>query len=73
MTAKGKSINGDGTMVMEKVELWHRDPVECIKELFADPAFQDKCQYKPRKVFTNTSKTEQVYGEMWMGKWWWKT
>ena len=57
----------------EKVELWQRDPVECIRELFANPAFKDKIHYKPQKVYTNESRTERVYGEMWEGQWWWKT
>lgn len=70
---KGKGVDGDGTMVTETVDLWRRDPVECIKELFSNPAFKDRCQYAPRKAFTNRSRNERVYGEMWMGKWWWKT
>ena len=57
---------------MEKVELWWHDPVECIKELFSNPVFKDKIQYKPREVYTDGSRTEQVYSEMQMGKWWWE-
>ena len=69
----GKGVDGDGKMVTETVDLWRRDPVECVKELFANPAFKDKCQYKPRKAFTDESKAERVYSEMWTGDWWWKT
>jgi len=73
MTIEGGSLDADGTSVTEKVELWRRDPVECVKELFSNPVFKDKIQYKPRRVYTNKSRTERVYGEMWMGEWWWKT
>ena len=73
LSVEGKSVNGDGRMVTETVDLWRRDPVECVRELFSNPAFKDKLRYKPRKAFTNKLKTERVYGEMWMGKWWWKT
>ena len=73
MSIDGKGVDGGGTMVTETVDLWRRDPVECVRELFSNPAFKDKCQYKPRKGFTSKSKTERVYSEMWMGKWWWKT
>lgn len=73
LSVEGEGADGDGVMATEKVELWRRDPVECINELFSNPAFKDKIQYKPRKVYTNESKTEQVYGEMWTGQWWWKT
>lgn len=58
-------------MVTEVVELWRRDPIDCVKELFSNPAFKDKTSYKPRKVFTDESRTERVYGEMWEGEWWW--
>ena len=73
MTIDGEGVDGNGTTVTKKVELWRHDPVECIKELFSNPAFKDKIQYKPRKVYTDKSRTERVYGEMWMGQWWWKT
>ena len=42
MTIDGEGVNGNGTTVTKKVELWQRDPVECIKELFSNPAFKDK-------------------------------
>jgi len=58
-------------MVTETVELWRRNPVDCIKELFANPAFKEKISYKPRKAFTDESQTERMYGEMWEGEWWW--
>jgi len=72
LSVEGEGLDGDGTLVTETVELWLRDPVECIRELFSNPAFKDKIQYKPRKVYTDESRTERVYGEMWMGQWWWK-
>ena len=72
VSVQGKGIKGEGKMVTEEVELWRHNPVECVRELLANPAFKDKCRYAPRKAFTNQSRTERVYGEMWMGKWWWK-
>ena len=73
MSVDGKGVDSDGTMVTESVDLWRRDPVECVRELFSNPAFKDSCHYKPRKAFTDKSRTKRVYGEMRMGKWWWKT
>ena len=73
MTVEGEGLAADGIPVTEKVELWRRDPVECVRELFSNPAFKDKIQYKPWKAYTNESRTERVYGEMWMGQWWWNT
>lgn len=72
ISIEGEALGGNGVMVTETVELWRRNPVDCIKELLSNPAFKDKISYKPRKVFTNESRTERVYGEMWEGEWWWK-
>jgi hypothetical protein len=58
--------------VTENVQLWLRDPVKCVRELFSNPAYKDKICYKPQKVYVDESKKEQVYSEMWMGKWWWR-
>ena len=73
LSVDGKGVDDNGEVVTETVDLWRRDPVECVEELFANPAFKGKCQYKPRKAFTDESKAERVYGEMWTGEWWWKT
>lgn len=67
---EGVDANGDPTI--EEVELWRRNPVECVKELLANPAFKDKCHYEPKRVFTDKSKANRVYNEMWTGEWWWE-
>ena len=73
LSIEGRGANGDREIVTEKVELWRRDPVECVRELFSNPAFKNGIRYEPQKVYTNESRTERVFGEMWMGEWWWET
>ena len=63
--------NGDNRF--ETLELWHRDPIECIVELFGNPYFRGKQQYAPRQVFRNKDRTNREFGEMWTADWWWKT
>jgi hypothetical protein len=65
-----KDVNGDNHF--ETLELWHRDPVECITELLANPYFCGKQQYAPRRIFRNKNGTNQEFGEMWTADWWWK-
>lgn len=72
LLVEGPGVNNDGKMVTETVELWLCDPVECVRELFSNPAFKEDINYKPQKVYTDGSRTERVYSEMWTGKWWWK-
>ncbi|KAH7877102.1 uncharacterized protein C8R40DRAFT_1159941 [Lentinula edodes] len=44
----------------EGVELWRREPIECIKELMEDP-----------QMFTNETMHMRAIDEMWTGDWWW--
>jgi len=57
------------------VEIWHRDIVECIRELIANPAFKDVTEYKPCWVFREFQDGKGLnreYSEMWTGDWWWE-
>ncbi|KAL0069193.1 hypothetical protein AAF712_003881 [Marasmius tenuissimus] len=39
---EGDRTDEDGRQMTEELELWMRDPVECIRELIGNPAFRDK-------------------------------
>jgi Plavaka transposase len=77
-TCSSFRITGDerdkkGNLRAEDVELWHRDPVECITELFGNPEFRDVQFYSPCKVYKNEDGTNREYNEMWSADWWWDT
>lgn len=57
----------------EELELWTRDPLECIKELMANPAFAGNMTYSPVQMFSDSAGTVREFKEMWTGDWWWKT
>jgi Plavaka transposase len=48
---KGDLFGTDRALKTEDVELWHRDPVECVKELMGNPAFKGKQFYTPKRVY----------------------
>ena len=56
---------------VEHLELWKRDPVECIKELIGNPAFKDNMKYKPYHVYETPEGVKQYWDEMATGDWWW--
>ncbi|KAF8814138.1 hypothetical protein BYT27DRAFT_7206323 [Phlegmacium glaucopus] len=62
-----------GEFQTEEAELWHRDPIDCIKELLGNPVFKDKLNYAPSKVYQDAERTNREYGEMWTADWWWDT
>ncbi|KAF8877773.1 hypothetical protein BD779DRAFT_1677121 [Infundibulicybe gibba] len=73
VTVPGDQCGEDGEIVGEEMELWYRDPVECIKELLSNPAFKDSISYVPERIYTSSDGDDQIYDEMWTGDWWWDT
>ena len=47
MNVEGDRVGDNGETLSENLELWKRDPVECVKELVGDPAFKDLMSYVP--------------------------
>ena len=73
VTAAGNKPSPDGGMMTEEVELWRRNPVDCVKELMGNPAFRDAMSYVPERVYTDQAGTNRVFDEMWTADWWWDT
>jgi hypothetical protein len=72
LTLKGDEVDEDGDPMTEDLELWYRDPVECIAELMGNPMFKDVMRYSPEKVFEDPEGTKKIVNEMWTAEWWWK-
>ncbi|KAJ7749355.1 hypothetical protein B0H14DRAFT_3096936 [Mycena olivaceomarginata] len=74
ITASGNQLDENDKMMTEDLELWKRDPVECIKELLGNPAFREYMAYMPERVYGNTSASEssRIIDEMWTAEWWWE-
>ena len=70
---EGDILDEDGAPQTETVELWHRDPVECVEELIGNPEFEAYMKYAPYRLYANEDGTEQFWDEMASGSWWWDT
>lgn len=68
----GDNVDDDGNAMTETLELWFRNPVECIKDLLGNPAFKDSMRYAPEHIFDDPEHTTRRFSEMWTGDWWWK-
>lgn len=55
----------------EEVELWLRNPVDCVRDLLGRVTLRDSLVYKPTRVYTGEDRQRRVYEEMWTGDWWW--
>lgn len=74
ITSTGDQLTDDGEPVPpERLELWRRDPVECMKELMGNPIFKESLEYAPHKQFLDEEGNIRVFEEMWTGDWWWNT
>lgn len=68
---EGDIRDEDGAAQKETVELWHRNPVECVQELIGNPEFQPYMKYAPYRLYMNDDGTDQCWDEMATGSWWW--
>ena len=74
VTSKGNLLDDNGQpLPSEQLELWRRDPVECVRELLGNPALKDYLKYSPVRVYEDSEGKSRVYDEMWTGSWWWDT
>ncbi|EDR12671.1 uncharacterized protein LACBIDRAFT_323307 [Laccaria bicolor S238N-H82] len=64
LRAKGDLIRDDGQPLVEELELWWRDPVECVKELVGNLAFKKFMLFIPEQVFSDKEGKERVLDEM---------
>ncbi|KIK11688.1 hypothetical protein PISMIDRAFT_122289, partial [Pisolithus microcarpus 441] len=67
----GDVVSEDGTLKHEQLELWRRDPIECVQDLMGNPAFRDAMSYVPQRAYTDANGENRIYDEMWTGNWWW--
>jgi hypothetical protein len=66
-------LDDDGNKMSKHLELWYRNPVECVRELIGNPAFKEFISYVPERVYMDSDGKVRVYNEMWTGNWWWET
>ncbi|KAG1858327.1 hypothetical protein C8R48DRAFT_748782 [Suillus tomentosus] len=72
ITVEGNVVTNGGLHEKEELELWLRDPVDCIRELMGNPQFQNMVSYAPERVFADEEGKTQRFDEMWTGDWWWE-
>ena len=68
----GDIQNEEGVTLTEELELWYRNPVECVCELMGNPVFRDVMKYAPEKLFNDAEQKSERINEMWTGQWWWE-
>ncbi|KAG0696694.1 hypothetical protein DFH29DRAFT_1004362 [Suillus ampliporus] len=71
VSVKGNRTDENGQSLHEDLELWTRDPVECIKELIGNPLFKEYMVYAPSRAYEDEAGTKRIIDDMWTADWWW--
>ncbi|KAG2051023.1 hypothetical protein BDR06DRAFT_998344 [Suillus hirtellus] len=71
VSIKGNRTDENGQLLHEDLELWTRDPVECIKELIGNPLFKEYMVYAPSRAYKDEAGSERIIDDMWTADWWW--
>jgi len=67
---QGNKTDEKGQILHEDVELWMRDPVECVKDLIGNPLFRNHMVYAPVQAYKDPAGLHQVIDDMWTADWW---
>ena len=73
VTITGDIVDENGVHMEENVEVWRRDPVECVTELMGNPAFKNNMSYVAEHIYLDKGGKVRIFDEMWTGDWWWDT
>ncbi|QRW13139.1 hypothetical protein RhiLY_12138 [Ceratobasidium sp. AG-Ba] len=63
-------VNGD--QENEILNLWKRDVIALIRYLLSDRRFIPHMRFAPERQYDSETRQNQIYSEMWSGKWWWR-
>lgn len=72
VTVTGDHVGENGQVATEILDLWRRDPLDCIRELIGNPAFREIMAYEPEQIYSDEEMRNRVVNEMWTGDWWWE-
>jgi hypothetical protein len=51
MRVTGDRKDKGGNLIVEVLELWHRNPVDVVKDLLGNPSFKGHQAYSPRRIY----------------------
>ncbi|KIO23145.1 hypothetical protein M407DRAFT_215387 [Tulasnella calospora MUT 4182] len=71
VTITGDILDAQGQRMCEEVDLWLRDPVECVRELMGNVSLRASMVYRPARVYAGEDRETRVFEEMWSADWWW--
>jgi hypothetical protein len=71
ITVTSNTRDENGEFIVEILELYRCNPIECIRELIGNPTFNSHIKYASKRITRDKDGHIRVYDEMWTGDWWW--
>jgi hypothetical protein len=68
----GDVLDTQGKPMVEKLEVWRRDPVAVIQELLGNPLFVNNFMAAPEQAFRDPELQEKIVDDSWTASWWWE-
>jgi hypothetical protein len=67
--------HGEIVVAGEVYDVYYRNIIECIRELFGNSEFDEELILKPERHYEDASmdKDKRLYHDMHTGRWWWDT
>jgi hypothetical protein len=73
LPSKGKFKQAEVVIGNEAFDVFYRDIIGCIRELFGKPELASTMKFAPERHYTDEDETLRVYSDLHTGRWWWKT
>ena len=54
----------------DKYTIRYRNPIDTIKSIWEDPAHTEHLVFSMKKIFSDSSRENRIFNEIWTGKWW---
>lgn len=70
MTVLGDLLNEKGEVMKEEVDMWVRNPMDCVWELIGNASLREHLTYAPCCIWQNGDKLKRVYNKRHTADWW---
>ena len=57
----------------EAFDVYYRDIIACIRDLFGKPEFASSMKFSPERHYADEDETIRIYSDLHTGRWWWAT
>lgn len=60
------------TVEGETFEVFYRNILECIAEIYGRHALAPHLKFRPERHYVDADMTTRIYSDVFTGKWWWE-